>query len=314
MKSAALFTKYLMLLFTAGMVQVLQAQTLQRKTTQENTDEFTLQYSFHSDSLKGFFILTEEITGKTKLVKATCTFPYRFENGRLQVSGEKMIPGLSVNFTFKMLDKNVRLIGRFRSENFGNPAYEKIFPEIKLEKREPLLAMDQQNPSMAEREQKPGEMYSTINTKSIEPVNDQTVKSSNDQTTSINKAQLHGPPLNDTGRNQQSTINNQAPSINNQQPTINDPGISFRIQLAASSTPMDKEKIKRLTGLDLPVNEDHVDGLYKYTIGNEKTLAEAQAILNRIATGHFKKPFIVAYRQQTRISVQQALAEINKTN
>jgi len=73
---------------------------------------------------------------------------------------------------------------------------------------------------------------------------------------------------------------------------------------------MDAHKLAKLTGLDLPVKEDFIEIYYKYTIGNEQTIEGAQGILNKLATDNFKKPFIVAYSDGKRITVQQAMAEI----
>jgi hypothetical protein len=112
---------------------------------------------------------------------------------------------------------------------------------------------------------------------------------------------------------ERSLVVNEKPVTNNEEPsTTNALPVSFRVQLAASVVHMDKQKLRQLSGLDLPVQEDHIDGFFKYTIGNEKSLQEAQVLLNRLSSAHFKKPFIVAYRQNERITVQQALMEINR--
>ena len=94
----------------------------------------------------------------------------------------------------------------------------------------------------------------------------------------------------------------------------NKTGIRFRVQIAAATSKMDKEKLKLLTNLSLKVNEDLIDNFFKYTIGNETSILNAQSILNRLAVNNFKKPFIVAYKDGKRIPVQQAMAEINAKN
>lgn len=87
-------------------------------------------------------------------------------------------------------------------------------------------------------------------------------------------------------------------------------GVRFRVQISAASGKMDKAKLKSLTGLTFEVYEDLIDNYYKYTIGNEPTFLQAQEILNKMAVNNFKKPFIVAYLNGKRVTVQQAMAEI----
>jgi hypothetical protein len=86
--------------------------------------------------------------------------------------------------------------------------------------------------------------------------------------------------------------------------------IRFRVQIAASGGKMDIQRLKGLTGLSLDVYEDLIGGFYKYTIGNEPSFAKANDILKNMAVDNFKGPFIVAYSNGKRISVQQATAQI----
>lgn len=310
-----------MLLVWLCTAQGVLAQPLQRKTEQQNTEEFTLTYTFLSDSLKGFFMVAEAFTGKTKLLKTKCDLPYRFENGRLQISGEKIPAGLQLVFTFKMLEKNVAISGSFSSENFGGQKYQLGFNTIRLEKPEPLLTADQQHLATASHRENTGEMYPKIKTSSSgasgsqqlnEIANNQTVKRSNDQTVKQSKAKLY--PNQETSPSTQPplSINHPQSTINNQPDTVF--AVSFRVQLAASTTPMDRSKLRQLSGLDLPVYEDRIDNYFKYTIGNETSIKAAQDLLNRVAKNNFKKPFIVAYRDKNRITVQQAVDEINRIN
>lgn len=95
-------------------------------------------------------------------------------------------------------------------------------------------------------------------------------------------------------------------------PVISDAGIHFRVQLAASTLPMDKSHLKKLTGMDIEVKQDFIDGYYKYTIGQEKSVQEATQLLQKLNANNFKKPFIVAYEGDKRITVQQALLKIKE--
>jgi hypothetical protein len=271
-------------------------------------------------------MVAEEFTGKTKLLKTKCDLPYHFENGRLQIMGEKIPAGLQLVFTFKMLEKNVTISGSFSSENFGGQKYQAGLKTIRLEKPEPLLTADQQNLTTASHRENTGEMYPKIKTSSSgasgsqqlnetannQTSNDQTIKQSNNQTVKQSKAKLY--PNQETSPSTQPplSINHPQSTINNQPDTVF--AISFRVQLAASTTPMDRSKLRQLSGLDLPVYEDRIDNYFKYTIGNETSLKAVQDLLNRVAKNNFKKPFIVAYRDKNRIAVQQAVDEINRIN
>jgi len=281
-----------------------QSHPLQRKVEQLNPGEFTVSYTIHSDSLKGFFLITENLTGKTKLLKTTCKFPYRFENNRLQLSGDKIPQAFKADFTFKMLDDEAKINGHFRSENFGHESLEMTFEEIKLQKREPLLSADHQNLATTDRKQNSGEMYPKVSSKTDSP-NRFTASGSSSQP-SQRKNEVSSLV------NQTSTINNPLSTTKNQPDTVY--AISFRVQLAASTTPMDINRLKLLSGLDQPVYEDRIDNYFKYTIGNVTSLQAAQNLLNRVAKNNFKKPFIVAYLDKNRVTVQQALAEINRMN
>lgn len=98
----------------------------------------------------------------------------------------------------------------------------------------------------------------------------------------------------------------------NNTPVISEVGIHFRVQLAASTRPMDKSHLKKLTGMDIDVKQDFIDGYYKYTIGQEKSVQEATQLLRKLNADNFKNPFIVAYEGDKRITVQQALLKIKE--
>ncbi len=88
-------------------------------------------------------------------------------------------------------------------------------------------------------------------------------------------------------------------------------GIKFRVQLAAAKSKMDVKLLAKQSGLSFAVVEENIDGYFKYTIGDERTLEAAKSILNRLDDKNFKKPFIVAYKDGIRIPIKQALNEIN---
>ena len=83
-----------------------------------------------------------------------------------------------------------------------------------------------------------------------------------------------------------------------------DPHISFRIQVAMSSKeiPTNAKIFKNLTDIRMYKHE----GNFKYTTGNMKTLEEALNKLPAIWEKGFKGAFVVAFRDNERIPMNEA--------
>ncbi len=84
-----------------------------------------------------------------------------------------------------------------------------------------------------------------------------------------------------------------------------EPVISFRVQFATTSVerPADAEEFKGLKGVSFYVH----DGLYKYTVGNEKTLEAAARIQQNLHKIGFTDAFVVAFKNDERISASEAM-------
>ncbi len=56
----------------------------------------------------------------------------------------------------------------------------------------------------------------------------------------------------------------------------------------------------------------HHEGLYKYTVGNESSLEDAARIQQEIQEAGFKDAFVVAFRDDERISAAEAIRLLSK--
>lgn len=81
--------------------------------------------------------------------------------------------------------------------------------------------------------------------------------------------------------------------------------IVFKVQIATSSKRIEL-KAKNFNGLE-GVKEDQGEGLYKYTVGAEPTLAEARKLLQACRQKGYEGCFIVAFQSGKRIGLQEAL-------
>jgi N-acetylmuramoyl-L-alanine amidase len=93
-------------------------------------------------------------------------------------------------------------------------------------------------------------------------------------------------------------------------PNEEEGGIVFKVQIltTSNSLPLDSDEFKGLKN----VSEHKADGLFKYTIGNAKSFAEAQKIQADAKEKGFKSAFVVAFNSGERINLQDALNLVNK--
>jgi N-acetylmuramoyl-L-alanine amidase len=86
--------------------------------------------------------------------------------------------------------------------------------------------------------------------------------------------------------------------------------ISFRVQFATTSVerPIDAEEFKGLQGVSFYVH----DGLYKYTVGDEQSLEAAARIQQNLHKIGFTDAFVVAFKNDERISPAEAMRLINQ--
>jgi len=82
------------------------------------------------------------------------------------------------------------------------------------------------------------------------------------------------------------------------------PVISFRVQFATTSheRAIDDPVFRNLEGISFYFHE----GLYKYTLGNERTVEAAGQIQQKLRNQGFNDAFIVAFKDNERISIAEA--------
>ncbi len=87
---------------------------------------------------------------------------------------------------------------------------------------------------------------------------------------------------------------------------LQQPSVRYYVQLAASKTPLSSQ----LADWKVPVFVEtrHEDGYYRYLAGPFKEAGEAGALQKELRTGCCKDAFIVAYRDDKRISLKEAAA------
>lgn len=84
-----------------------------------------------------------------------------------------------------------------------------------------------------------------------------------------------------------------------------EPALVFKVQITTSSKRLGV-KSQNFNGLE-GVQEHEGAGLYKYTVGAERTVEGARAIQEKCRAKGFSESFIVAFRNGERIALQEAL-------
>lgn len=111
--------------------------------------------------------------------------------------------------------------------------------------------------------------------------------------------------------NQNSTSGNDTRQPDNSGATQNaqtssTPGVSYSIQIAAMQRRVETGYYQNTYGLS-KVNAEQVDGLNKYTTGKHSTYQEARDNRETVRSKGVQGPFVVAYSNGKRITVQEAL-------
>ncbi len=86
--------------------------------------------------------------------------------------------------------------------------------------------------------------------------------------------------------------------------------VIFKVQFYSAATEKSK-KSKEFKGLE-GVGSYFENGLYKYTVGNESNLDDAKKILKHAKEVGFKDAFIIAFVNEQKIGISEALKLINK--
>jgi len=118
----------------------------------------------------------------------------------------------------------------------------------------------------------------------------------------------------DPGKEQQT--NTTKSNVNNNIVNIPNPetGITYRVQIAAGHNNLQKTEFEKLYGFTEGYNLEAIDGWLKYTTGSHQYYKEARNHRERISSQYqkFKGPFVTAYNEGQRITVQEALMVTNQ--
>jgi len=135
-----------------------------------------------------------------------------------------------------------------------------------------------------------------------------TDNNTNSKTIDSSTTKINNNDKNDTLKNK---INNPIypKKDNNKLDNTKKEDISFKVQFCTSPT---KKSIssKEFSGLDNVGMYFH-SGLYKYVVGNEKTLSDAVKLQNKMQTKGYKDAFVVAFLNGERISPADAVKLLN---
>jgi hypothetical protein len=112
---------------------------------------------------------------------------------------------------------------------------------------------------------------------------------------------------NDGSKTNDGNLNGQKDINPLQDPQVNQtPGVSFHIQVAAMARRVSTKYYESTFGLGT-VNAEQIDGLNKYTTGSFATYQDARNNRETVRGKGVEAPFVVAYNNGKRISVQEAL-------
>ena len=85
-------------------------------------------------------------------------------------------------------------------------------------------------------------------------------------------------------------------------------GIYFRVQIIATSRPIEIEEYFRKHNIPGKIYREHIGGLYKYTTGSFELYREARGFIDELfRKTDLEEAFVTAYRGSNRIPVKEAL-------
>lgn len=100
-----------------------------------------------------------------------------------------------------------------------------------------------------------------------------------------------------------SNINTSSKMVKTESDTKNQK-IIFKVQIISSSTPLAKNSPQLKTFESVWEYKDN--GLYKYTVGNEKDLKSAYALQSKLRKKGFNGAFVVAFKNGKRVTISEA--------
>jgi hypothetical protein len=105
-----------------------------------------------------------------------------------------------------------------------------------------------------------------------------------------------------SGNNQKATENQTQP-----EQTTSAVGVNYSIQIAAMQRNVPVSYYAGTYAITTPINREQIDGLNKYTTGNFSTYDDARNSREQLRGKGVEGPFVTAYSNGRRITVQEAL-------
>ncbi len=128
----------------------------------------------------------------------------------------------------------------------------------------------------------------------------------NNTNNSSNSSNSSSTNTNSGNKNSNRTSNNSSSSDNNESGSSN--GVKYKVQVLAGHSNISTSSIKKQYSFDGKITIENHDGWVKYCTGNYETYKDAKTKRNDLGSFNFPGPFVVAYNNGSRISVQEALA------
>jgi N-acetylmuramoyl-L-alanine amidase len=116
-----------------------------------------------------------------------------------------------------------------------------------------------------------------------------------------NTQPINSPP--DAIPSGNTTPVNSSP-VNNENTKTDNAALFFKVQFYICNTKLERNAAV-FKGLEDVTWYKH-QGMYKYTVGNEKTAEDAQKLISKVAAKGFKDSFVVAFLNGERISIDEA--------
>lgn len=199
-------------------------------------------------------------------------------------------------------------------ENMGNKIIALAPSDIEL-KSNPALATNNDNGNNKTPDNNSGNTNSNNNTSDPvnNAVNSTADNSDNTQNTNTNQNNVAANNQNSSGNStdNSSSSNDTRQADNNGTATQSAqsgtaPGVSYSVQIAAMQRRVETSYYQSTYGLS-SVNAEQVDGLNKYTTGKHTTYQDARDNREAVRSKGVQGPFVVAYSNGKRITVQEAL-------
>lgn len=140
--------------------------------------------------------------------------------------------------------------------------------------------------------------------------------SSNNSTTENSSNNNSSSDNDNSTSNNNSNSNNNSTNNNSGSTTVGSSstnGVKYRVQIIAAHNTVSKRYIKKAFGYNGAVNIDNHQGWVKYTTNGFKNYEEARNNRNSLNRYDFDGPFVTAYNNGDRITVQEALMLSNQS-